>query len=260
MKFRANRRRILLWMKVYVNHFILACIIAGLFLPSLRAKEKSETQQSWIQLFNGKNLHGWTPKFVGHDLGVNYKNTFIVRNGVLMVCYDKYKEGWHNNMGHLFYKDAFSHYILRVEYRLAGDQVRDAPESLLSMSSLILHGQSPESMGKQQLKPVSLQAQLCIGRKNIYDEGEQVAADASVTVIDANERRGNQNQEGQWTSIEVEVHGGEVIRYKTGGQLIAEYKRPTLTEMGAHHSGTIALQASSYPIQFRKIELKVLGQ
>lgn len=231
-----------------------------LFLPNLRAEKKGDEQQPWIQLFNGKNLQGWTPKFVGHDLGVNYKNTFLVRNGVLMVCYDKYREGWHNNMGHLFYKGEFSHYILRAEYRVVGDQVRDAPESLLSMSSLILHAQSPESMGKQQQRPVSVQAQLCIGRRNIDDEGEQVTADASVAVVDANERRDDKNQLGQWTSIEVEVHGREVIRYKAGGQLIAEYTRPDLTDAGVHDSGTIALQASSYPIEFRKIELKVLDQ
>ena len=27
--------------------------------------------QKWVQLFNGKNLDGWIPKFSGFDLGVN---------------------------------------------------------------------------------------------------------------------------------------------------------------------------------------------
>ena len=39
--------------------------------------------KDWIQLFNGKNLDGWTPKFAKHDLGENYNDTFRVENGLL---------------------------------------------------------------------------------------------------------------------------------------------------------------------------------
>ena len=40
--------------------------------------------QKWVQLFNGKNLDGWVPKFSGFDLGVNYNETFRVENGVMV--------------------------------------------------------------------------------------------------------------------------------------------------------------------------------
>ena len=47
--------------------------------------------RDWIQLFNGKNLDGWTPKFAKHDLGENYNDTFRVEEGLLKVRYDKWE-------------------------------------------------------------------------------------------------------------------------------------------------------------------------
>ena len=40
-------------------------------------------QRDWIQLFNGQNLQGWTPKFSKHPLGVNFNETFRVEDGLL---------------------------------------------------------------------------------------------------------------------------------------------------------------------------------
>src|SRR6476620_1306083 len=68
-------------------------------LPKADAKD-------WIQLFNGKNLDGWTPKFAKHDLGENYNDTFRVENSMLEVRYDKWQT-FDGEFGHLFYKDPF---------------------------------------------------------------------------------------------------------------------------------------------------------
>ncbi len=84
------------------------------------------TQARWISLFNGKDLTGWTPKIAGHALGENYKDTFRVEEGLLTVAYDQY-EKFDNRFGHLFYKDPFSHYRLRVEYRFLGEQTPAVP-------------------------------------------------------------------------------------------------------------------------------------
>ena len=37
--------------------------------------------KDWIQLFNGNDLTGWTPKFAKHDLGENYNGTFGWKTG-----------------------------------------------------------------------------------------------------------------------------------------------------------------------------------
>ena len=81
-------------------------------------KEKASPppQTKWIQLFNGKDLTGWTAKIRGHELGDNYADTFRVVDGKLVVSYDKYTEAdfmsvtdpkkpAFNKFGHLFYKD-----------------------------------------------------------------------------------------------------------------------------------------------------------
>ena len=57
---------------------------------------------------------GWTPKIKGYPLGENFANTFRVEDGVMKVSYDGYNS-FDNKFGHIFYKDKFSHYRLRVE-------------------------------------------------------------------------------------------------------------------------------------------------
>jgi hypothetical protein len=45
-----------------------------------------------------------------------------VEDGVLRVVYDQYKN-FDGKFGHLFYKETFSYYVLRVEYRFVGEQL-----------------------------------------------------------------------------------------------------------------------------------------
>ena len=44
-------------------------------------------KENWIPLFNGENLDGWIIKIKGSPLGENYKNTFMVEDGVMKVSY-----------------------------------------------------------------------------------------------------------------------------------------------------------------------------
>ena len=46
----------------------------------------------WVSIFNGKDLTGWTPKFSGHPLGTNYKDTFRVEDGLFTVSYENWDE------------------------------------------------------------------------------------------------------------------------------------------------------------------------
>ena len=89
--------------------------------------ETPEAGPQWIQLFNGHDMTGWTPKFRGQALGENYKNTFRVEDGILKVSYDQYST-CREEFGHLFYQTPYSHYRLRAEYRFVGAQVPDGPD------------------------------------------------------------------------------------------------------------------------------------
>ena len=119
----------------------------------------SEKKENWIPLFNGRDLKDWTAKFSGYPLGVNYKNTFRVENGILKVSYADYKE-FNGEFGHLFYKDSFSHYKIRAEYRFAGEQISGAPQWAFRNNGLMLHCQSPGSMALDQNFPVCIEVQL----------------------------------------------------------------------------------------------------
>lgn len=235
-------------------------------MPCLQAEDQGDGKGAWIQLFNGKDLAGWVPKFVGYDLGVNYKNTFIVKDGLLTVCYDNYKE-WQDNFGHLFYKDEFSRYILRVEYRFTGNQLKGAPDWAYRNSGVMMHGQSAATMRKDQLFPASIEAQLLGGHPgteekrntlDLYTPGTYVCQHQQADKLHHLKSIGPTIHDDSWVSVEIEVHGGEVIRHKIGGKVVLEYKQPRLDDGTPLEKGTISLQAESHPIQFRKIELKVL--
>jgi hypothetical protein len=121
------------------------------------------TGETWIPLFNGRDLDGWTPKIRGFPLGENALDTFRVENGAIKVSYDKYAK-FDERFGHLFYKDSFSHYRLRIEYRFTGQQCPGGPDWAFRNSGVMLHGQDPKTMGFDQSFPVSIEVQFLGGR------------------------------------------------------------------------------------------------
>ncbi|MBI3118397.1 MAG: DUF1080 domain-containing protein, partial [Candidatus Hydrogenedentes bacterium] len=125
------------------------------------AAETGQTEK-WVSLFNGKDLDGWTPKIKGYPLGENFGNTFRVEDGVLKVVYDAY-EKFDGKFGHLFYKEPYSNYRLRVEYRFVGEQVPGGTSWAWRNSGAMLHCQDPKSMGQDQDFPVSIEVQFLGG-------------------------------------------------------------------------------------------------
>ena len=78
------------------------------------------------------------------------------------VVYDKW-DAFDGRFGHLFYKTPFSHYVLAVEYRFLGQQVKGGPDWGFRNSGVMLHGQPAETMGKDQDFPISIEGQLLGG-------------------------------------------------------------------------------------------------
>src|SRR5688572_2508041 len=93
-------------MVVSIVLFLFALAVPKAQAPAARP---APAASDWIQLFNGKSLEGWTPKFATQDLGVNYRNTFRVEDGLLKVRYDDWPS-FAGEFGHLFYRDPFSYY------------------------------------------------------------------------------------------------------------------------------------------------------
>ncbi|MCP3914727.1 MAG: sulfatase-like hydrolase/transferase [bacterium] len=233
----------------------------------------------WLPLFNGKNLDGWTVKITGHELGDNYKDTFRVENGLLRVTYDGY-ERFDGKFGHLFFDAPFASYKLRVEYRFVGEQCPGGPGWAFRNSGVMLHGQSAESMTVDQEFPVSIEAQMLGGggegtrtTGNLCTPGTHVVFGDELVKRHCTNSTSKTYHGDQWVTLEVEVRGGDVIRHVMDGETVLEYHKPQLDESDADaqrlrasgtrnmlRQGTISLQAESHPLEFRKVEIQLLGR
>ncbi len=256
--------------------FSKGLLALGMIFFGASASPGQEQQGKWISLFNGKDLEGWTIKFTGHDVGENYKDTFQVENGLLKVSYDQY-DNFDNKFGHIYYKDKFSHYRLRVEYRFVGEQCPGAPSWAFRNNGIMFHSQSPESMGKDQNFPVSIEAQMLGGdgrndRPNgsVCTPGTHIVMNGELVTDHCTTSKSETNHGDDWVTMEIEVLGNGTIKHIVNGQTVIEYEKPQLDENDADarklirdgekmlHEGRIALQAESHPTEFRTIEIQIL--
>jgi len=254
---------------------VIACLAV---VGTLCAFGQDKAEETWVSLFNGKNLDGWTPKIKGHEAGDNYGNTFRVEDGILKVCYDKY-DNFGGKFGHLFYKDAFSNYRLRVEYRFVGDQVTGGPGWAFRNSGIMIHGQTPESMGKDQNFPVSIEVQTLGGKgtgerstANLCTPGTHVVMDGELIKRHCTSSKSKTYHGDQWVTLEIEAHGNGVIKHIIDGETVLEYTQAQLDENDKDakklvkdgntmlQGGTISLQSESHPVEYRKVEILVLDE
>lgn len=261
-------------MKMFPRAFVSVCLV--LTTTVLWADDSSQKDE-WIQLFNGKDLDGWHPKITGYDLDDNFGNTFRVEDGLLKVAYDQYDD-FGGKFGHLFYKEAFSNYIIRVEYRFVGEQVPGGPGWAFRNSGIMVHGEAPETMGKDQDFPTSIEVQLLGGRgtgeratANLCTPGTNVVMDDKLITRHCTDSTSKTYHGDQWVTVEVEVRGNKVIKHIMDGNVVLSYEEPQLDERDPHakklaekagkmlKSGTISLQSESHPVEFRKVELRKLA-
>jgi hypothetical protein len=255
--------------------WLTACVLLASGSP---ARVQDAEKARWIQLFNGKNLDGWTPKIKGHDLKDNFGDTFRVENGVLKVAYDKYKK-FDGQFGHLFHKDKFSHYRLRVEYRFVGEQISGGPSWAIRNSGVMIHCQPPESMRKDQEFPVCIEVQFLGGNGknaratgNLCTPGTNVVMRGELVTRHCTDSTSETFHGDQWVTVEAEVHGDKTIKHIVNGKTVLEYEQPQYDEKDPDgkklikdgvkliHEGYIALQAESHPVEFRKVELLPLDE
>jgi hypothetical protein len=234
-------------------------------------KNGSGDPEGWIQLFNGKDLEGWTIKIAKHPLNENFNNTFRVENGSLVTRYDQY-DGFNGEYGHIFYKRPYSHYKLRVEYRIVGEQVAGGEEWAFKNSGVMFHAQSPESMGLDQPFPVSIEAQLLGGTGegerptgNLCTPGTNVVMNGELVTRHCTNSTSPTFHGEEWVHFELVVHGDSIIHHIVEGDTVLTFSQPQiggelpdgfpLKEGTPLSSGYIALQAESHPFEFRKVEL-----
>lgn len=248
----------------------------GCLLPTCLYSQTDDSE-TWIQLFNGENLDNWKVKFTGFELGVNYRDTFTVADGLLTVSYDNWPD-FNNEFGHLFYDQPFSNYELRVEYRFIGDQVTNGPGWAYRNNGMMLHSQNPETMTVNQEFPVSIEAQMLGGNGsdprptgNVCTPGTHMVMDGRLVTRHCTNSNSETLHGDQWAVMEMVVRGSDSISQVVNGVEVMKYydiqlddsdpDAQALINNGASielDQGFISIQAESHPIQFKTIELRVL--
>jgi hypothetical protein len=233
--------------------------------------------EGWIPLFNGINLDGWIPKVAGYEAGVNALDVFRIENGILRVSYDKY-DRFNNRFGHLFYKEPFSEYKLRVEYRFVGEVLPDAPDYCYRNSGVMIQSQSAESMGINQYWPVSIEAQLLGSTDSVKQHTANVCTPGTTVYhngVFTNEHciasTSKYYPDSVWVTLDIIVMGSDKICHVIEGDTVLTYSMPQLggslfpenyplPEKTLLREGFISLQAEGQPIEFRKVDLLDLSK
>lgn len=252
----------------------LLFLLSFVTITSCTAVKNDPGKEEWIPLFNGKNLTGWNIKIAGSALNVNFNNTFRVTDGVLQANYDQYKK-FDGEYGHLFYKDKFSYYKIRVQYRFVGQQTPGGAGWAFRNSGIMLHCQSAASMTKDQSFPTSIEFQLLggsgVGERptgNLCTPGTNVVMKDSLFTPHCINSSSKTYNGDQWVEAEAVVLGDSLITHIINGDTVLSYTKPQLDEREATYpemlthfggkmlkEGYISLQGESHPVEFRKVEL-----
>jgi hypothetical protein len=252
-------------------------LIAALLLIVLMnsCQQSPKVTENTIPLFNGSDLTGWDLKITDHPLNENYKNIFSVEDSILKVSYDQL-DSFRGEFGHIFYKQKFSNYKLKLQYRFIGNQCPGGPEWGIRNSGVMIHSQSAESMTLDQDFPVSVEVQFLGGlgdgersTLNVCTPGTDIDIDGKPAEGHCHNSSSKTFNGDQWVTAEIVVYADSIIHHIVNGDTVMTYTHPrTGPEMKPENypvadgtplkEGYIALQAESHNVQFRRIELTEL--
>lgn len=198
-----------------------------------------------ISLFNGKDLTGWHVDVPERDKNPDTKETFIVRDGLLVSLGQP--------RGHLITNEKFENYRLVVEYRFAAKP---------GNCGVLVHASTPRAYSK--MFPKSLEVQMNSGHA-----GDFWCIVEDITVPDMVKRRGPQENwgttegkarrilnltddsektPGEWNTMVIECVQ-DAVKVWVNGDLVNHGTKCTASK------GQIALQAEGSEVEFRKLEL-----
>ncbi len=253
--------------------YIIFCFIIFQACQTNHANNNPQ-EEVWIDIFDGNNMKDWTPKFAGFPIGENYKNRFVCKDQLLSVRYEA-QDTFNGNFGHLFYKEKFSHYRIKADYRFVGDQMPNGPAWAFRNNGLMLHCQSPQSMSVPQNFPISLEVQLLGGdgteerpTGNLCTPGTNVLMGDTLFTTHCISSSSKTYHGDQWVTMEVLILGDSLIQHIVEDQVVMEYTHPTagggnikgqdsiyIKDGTPISEGYISIQAETHPIDFRSISL-----
>ncbi len=252
----------------------LFLFVVAVVLMISSCSTSSSQKETWVQLFNGQNLDGWVIKIKGSPLGENYKNTFRVEDGIMKVSYSEY-DTFRYEFGHIYYKEPFSSYKLRVEYRFTGEQLPGGPSWGYRNSGIMFHCQNPATITLDQDWPVSIEAQFLgsttdheTTTMNVCTPHTHIVISDSLITQHCTSSTSKFFYNDTWVAAELVVYADSIIHHIVNGDTVLTYSKPQiggdlpdgfpLVQGTPLKEGYIALQSESHPVEFRKVELMKL--
>jgi hypothetical protein len=246
-----------------------------LFTFGCVSHKKALVSREWIQLFNGKDINDWIVKVHHHETGVNFGNTFRVEDGIIKVRYDQYGD-FNDQFAHLYYKQPFSYFHLKLEYRFTGELQKGAPSYTQLNSGVMYHSQDPRTMLKEQNWPISIEMQFLAslgdGRPrptgNMCSPGTEIVYQGKMYPGHCLNSTSKTYDRNEWVRAELIVLGDSLITHIINGDTVLQYSHPTMGggvvagyapstwQPGKPlKSGFIALQSEGQPVDFRNVQL-----
>jgi hypothetical protein len=202
-------------------------------------------------LFNGRDLSGWTADVPEKDTNPSARDSFVVRNGMLVSL--------GTPEGHLLTNARYRNYRLQVEYRFAAKP---------GNCGVLVHASRPRALYK--MFPQSIEVQMmhenagdfwCI-QENIEvpnmearrprKDGQQYGGSENDARRILNLTDGSEKPAGEWNTLVIEARD-RAIKVWVNGTVVNEGFNCTADR------GQIALQAEGSEVEFRRVDIGPLS-
>ena len=254
-------------------------LLGALFALLTNTVSAQQSEDGWVDMFNGENLEGWTTKVHHYESGDNFGDTFRVQDDMIIVRYDQYEEPFNDRFSHLYYDQPFSDFHLTLQYRFVGALFPGAPEYTLKNSGIMFHSQDPRTMLKEQDWPISVEMQFLAGitkgeerpTGNMCSPGTDVVYEGKIDPRHCINSTSDTYYGDQWVTAELIVYHDSLVTHIINGKEVLQYTKPQigggvvngfdskLKEDGKPlKEGLIALQSEGQPIDFRNIKIRNL--
>lgn len=261
---------------MYKSKFQLLLSVLFLLIGFVAFGQQSTTNEAWIKLFNESDIDDWIVKIHHHETGINYGETFRVEDGMIKARYDQYEGEFNDQFGHLYYKQPYSYFRLRMKHRFVGELHPGAPTYTLLNSGVMFHSQDPRTMPKEQNWPISVEMQFLAGlgdgkprpTGNMCSPGTEVVYEGRIYPGHCINSSSETYEKDKWVSAELIVMGDSLVIHMINGDTVLQYSQPQIgggvvegydpkfkPDGKLLTEGFIALQSEGQPIDFKDIWL-----
>ena len=253
-----------------------------LIVSSISHAEERQAKDGFVPLFDGTSLEHW--RCGSTDSDTDFADFVLDDKKDVIHLYKGAKDGSKQKADVLYTKKAYSHYILKLEYKWG--EKKYAPRAKADRDAGLLFHMIKDF---NKIWPNCLEMQLGDSdvdkEKNRYTTGDlwiigkEISAETKKT-DDRYDKRGElirvglnktyancyvaeqkEKRHGQWNQIELHVHGSEKVTYILNGTKVLElYNIQLDTDEGPQPlgKGRIGLQAEYAEAFYRNIYIKEL--